>query len=109
MLLALVGAYRTAMREFAGHDQPRGVVRPHRRRGRRSSELRREVDPAARKRAEANLAKARTRDSLQAFDKLTHVVDGERRIISDPPLVAADRGAVRGASSATRSWRCCAR
>ena len=43
--------------------------------------------PAARKRAEANVAKARTRDSLQAFDKLTRVVDGERRIISDPPLV----------------------
>ena len=42
---------------------------------------------AARKRAEANVAKARTRDSLQAFDKLTRVVDGQRRIISDPPLV----------------------
>ena len=50
-------------------------------------ELRSEVDPAARKRAEANVAKARTRDSLQAFDKLTRVVDGQRRIISDPPLV----------------------
>ncbi len=24
---------------------------------------------------------------MQAFDKLTHVVDGERRIISDPPLI----------------------
>jgi uncharacterized protein (DUF2252 family) len=37
--------------------------------------------------ARANLAKARTRDSMQAFTKLTHVVDGERRIIADPPLV----------------------
>jgi len=33
------------------------------------------------------VSKARTRDSLQAVDKLTRVVDGERRIISDPPLI----------------------
>jgi Uncharacterized protein conserved in bacteria (DUF2252) len=32
-------------------------------------------------------AKARTRDSLQALDKLTQVVDGQRRFISDPPLL----------------------
>jgi uncharacterized protein (DUF2252 family) len=31
--------------------------------------------------------KARTKDSLQALDKLTTVVDGERRIVSDPPLI----------------------
>jgi uncharacterized protein (DUF2252 family) len=37
--------------------------------------------------AEANVAKARTRDSMQAFTKLTHDVDGERRIISDAPLI----------------------
>ncbi len=40
-----------------------------------------------RKKAKANLAKARTRDSMQAFSKLTHVVDGERRIVADPPLI----------------------
>jgi uncharacterized protein (DUF2252 family) len=33
------------------------------------------------------IAKARTKDSMKALDKLTHVVDGERRIISDPPLL----------------------
>jgi uncharacterized protein (DUF2252 family) len=33
------------------------------------------------------IAKARTKDSMRALDKLTHVVDGERRIISDPPLL----------------------
>ena len=38
-------------------------------------------------RAQANLAKARTRDSMQAFTKLTHVVDGQRRIVADPPLI----------------------
>ncbi|MGW1715895.1 DUF2252 domain-containing protein [Streptomyces sp. NPDC002156] len=33
------------------------------------------------------LAKARTRDSLQAFDKLTETVDGRPRIAADPPLL----------------------
>jgi uncharacterized protein (DUF2252 family) len=31
--------------------------------------------------------KARSHDTLQAFDKLTHVVDGKRRITPDPPLI----------------------
>jgi uncharacterized protein (DUF2252 family) len=39
------------------------------------------------KKAEQNIAKARTRDSMQAFEKLTTVVDGQRRIISQPPLI----------------------
>jgi uncharacterized protein (DUF2252 family) len=38
-------------------------------------------------RLEANIAKARTRDSSQAYEKLTHLVDGQPRIISDPPLI----------------------
>jgi uncharacterized protein (DUF2252 family) len=33
------------------------------------------------------LAKARTRDSMQAVAKLTEVVEGRRRILSQPPLV----------------------
>ena len=33
------------------------------------------------------MAKAQTKDSHRALDKLTHVVDGQRRIISDPPLI----------------------
>ena len=37
--------------------------------------------------AQANIAKARTRDNLQVFAKLTHEVDGSRRIVSDPPLI----------------------
>jgi uncharacterized protein (DUF2252 family) len=37
--------------------------------------------------ARANVAKARTRDSMQAFAKLTHEVDGQRRIVSDAPLI----------------------
>ncbi len=37
--------------------------------------------------ASAIVAKSRTKDSLQALAKLTTVVDGRRRIISDPPFV----------------------
>jgi uncharacterized protein (DUF2252 family) len=42
--------------------------------------------------------KARTKDSLKAFAKLTHLVDGEPRIVSDPPLIvsAADLAADAG-------------
>jgi uncharacterized protein (DUF2252 family) len=39
------------------------------------------------KATDRQLAKARSRDSLQAIGKLTTLVDGKRRIISDPPLV----------------------
>ena len=43
------------------------------------------------KRGQKNLAramtKARARDSLQAFDKLTETVDGRPRIAADPPLL----------------------
>jgi uncharacterized protein (DUF2252 family) len=41
----------------------------------------------ATKRAQGAADKARTRDSMQAFAKLTHVVDGQRRIKADPPLI----------------------
>ena len=40
-----------------------------------------------RKRFDRNLAKARLKDSVRAFARLTSVVDGEPRIISDPPLI----------------------
>ena len=39
------------------------------------------------KRAEKLIAKARTRDSLQALSKLAEVVDGQYRIIDQPPIV----------------------
>ena len=40
-----------------------------------------------RKRADKNLAKTRSKDSLKAFAKLTEIVDGEPRIVADPPVV----------------------
>ncbi len=44
-------------------------------------------DVKAYERAQANVAKGRTKDSTKAFGKLTEVVDGELRIIGDPPLI----------------------
>jgi uncharacterized protein (DUF2252 family) len=42
-------------------------------------------------RAEKALQKARTKDSLQALSKLTQVVDGHHRILSDPPVLIPAR------------------
>ncbi|PVZ59617.1 DUF2252 domain-containing protein [Arthrobacter sp. H-02-3] len=43
------------------------------------------------KTARANVAKARTRDSLQALSKLGELVDGQYRIVSQPPIVIPAR------------------
>ncbi|MDH6114378.1 uncharacterized protein (DUF2252 family) [Kitasatospora sp. MAP12-15] len=45
------------------------------------------------------LEKARTRDSLQAFEKLTELVDGERRIVSQPPGIIRAADLLPGAGS----------
>ncbi len=39
------------------------------------------------KRFDKNVSKARSKDSLRAFSRLTHMVAGEPRIVSDPPLI----------------------
>jgi uncharacterized protein (DUF2252 family) len=44
---------------------------------------------ARRKTIDKGLAKAYRKDSLRAFEKLTHSIDGRPRIVSDPPLVVA--------------------
>ena len=43
------------------------------------------------KQAQKNLAKTHTRDSLQALSKLSELVNGTYRIISDPPIVVPQR------------------
>jgi uncharacterized protein (DUF2252 family) len=48
------------------------------------------------KRTEKALTKARTKDSMSAFSKLTHVVDGEARIVADPPLIVPIDDLVKG-------------
>jgi uncharacterized protein (DUF2252 family) len=95
VLLAAVGAYRKAMREFAGMKNL-AVWYAHLDIEQAFAELQSQLDRATRKRAQANIAKARTRDSMQAFGKLTHVVDGERRILSDPPHIQPVEELVEG-------------
>ncbi|MCH8807005.1 MAG: DUF2252 family protein, partial [Planctomycetes bacterium] len=45
------------------------------------------VDPEFAQTIRQFAAKARSRDNLQASSKLTRIVDGRRRLISDPPLL----------------------
>ena len=45
------------------------------------------------------VAKAESKNSLRAFAKLTHSVDGELRIVSDPPADHARRGSFQGQRS----------
>ncbi len=49
------------------------------------------ASPKQMKRVEKNIAKARSKDSLRAFAKLTEIVDGKPRIRSDPPVVVPTR------------------
>jgi uncharacterized protein (DUF2252 family) len=86
ILLALVAAYRTAMSEFAGKKNIE-VWYARLDIDELFAELSDSLGGAMRKQAAANIAKARTRDSSHALGKLTEVVDGSRRIISDPPLI----------------------
>jgi uncharacterized protein (DUF2252 family) len=56
-----------------------------------------------RAKAKATIAKARARDSMQAFSKLTHEVDGQRRIVADPPLIMPIEDAA-SAGGDHRTW-----
>jgi uncharacterized protein (DUF2252 family) len=83
---AAVGQYRTAMSEYAGMGNlevwyAKLAVQDG------LPQMRAVMDPKTLKTTEKIVQKAKTRDSLQAFEKLTHDVDGDRRIISDPPLI----------------------
>ena len=86
IVLAAAERYRTAMREFAeqtfldvwyAHLDIEPAV----------AEFRSQVKAKRFKLAEKMLAKAHSSDSTKALDKLTSVVDGQRRIISDPPMI----------------------
>ncbi len=86
VVLDTVRSYREAMRAFAGMRNLE-VWYSHLPVEQAFREFARGVDPKRLKKVEADVAKARTKDSMQAFEKLTHVVGGEPRIISDPPLI----------------------
>jgi uncharacterized protein (DUF2252 family) len=81
-----VAAYRKAMATFAGMRNL-DVWYARIEIDERIEQLRKLATKRMLKRTEEALAKARTKDSMQVFSKLTHEVDGEPRIISDPPLI----------------------
>jgi uncharacterized protein (DUF2252 family) len=85
-VLDTVEEYRTAMERFAGMKDL-DVWYAHLDIVSKIQALGSQVKPAMVKRTEKNLAKARTRDSMTAFSKLTHVVDGEIRIVDQSPLI----------------------
>ncbi|HEY4426594.1 MAG TPA: DUF2252 domain-containing protein [Solirubrobacteraceae bacterium] len=86
IVLATVEAYRTAMIGFAGMTNL-DVWYAHADVDRVLEELGPQLKPGMIKRTRRALAKARTKDSMSAFSKLTEVVDGETRIVADPPLI----------------------
>ena len=96
-VLAAVAAYRTAMREFAAKTNLE-VWYAHLDVEKTVAQYASEFSAAQVAKTEAGIAKARTKDSLQAFGKLTHLVDGEPRIISDPPLIVPIEELVEGGS-----------
>ena len=85
-VLAATRGYREAMRSFATQTNLE-VWYAHRDLDRDLPTILAQVKPARARVAKQILANARTRDSMQAFKKLTTVVDGRAKIISDPPLI----------------------
>src|SRR6476660_7034489 len=81
-----VGAYSASMRRFA--SMPTIDVWYSRLEVQEQLEqLSARASSAQRKRLDASVAKARTKDSMTAFSKLTRMVDGEPQIVADPPLI----------------------
>ncbi|HEY1001310.1 MAG TPA: DUF2252 family protein, partial [Streptosporangiaceae bacterium] len=116
--MASVAAYREAMADFArmptmdvwyahfDEDRFRTVIQDalaaetsaavkkeknkKAKKGQKDPRQAKEAKEAAR-RAEKNLAKAHTRDSVQALSKLAELVDGQYRIVSQPPVIVPSR------------------
>ena len=86
ILLACAREYRTAMTRFAGMSNM-AVWYAHLDVEALLDQLRPQLEARRVKNVESTLAKARTRDSVQAFAKFATEVDGEPRIMSDSPLI----------------------
>jgi uncharacterized protein (DUF2252 family) len=86
IVLDTVGRYRSAMREFAGKNNLE-VWYSHLDIESALEEFRSQFKAKLVKRTAKNIAKARTKDSMTALSKLTHVVDGEARIVDQSPLI----------------------
>jgi uncharacterized protein (DUF2252 family) len=86
IVAATVASYRRAMRMFAGMSDLE-VWYAHADMDQLRAEVGSRMKARQRKQVSKGLAKARTRDSMQEVGKLTRMVDGRPRIISDPPLL----------------------
>ena len=86
IVMAAVTRYRQAMRSFAGMTNL-DVWYAHADMDQLRAQFESQLQPRQRKNVAKGLAKARTRDSMQEIGKLTRMVDGRPRIISDPPLL----------------------
>jgi hypothetical protein len=62
-------------------------------------QYRSKVKKRAARNYDKNVAKAESKNSLRAFAKLTHQVDGELRIVSDPPLITPVEDVFEGAKA----------
>jgi uncharacterized protein (DUF2252 family) len=86
IVMAAVGRYRQAMRGFADMTNL-DVWYAHMDMDELRAQFNSQLQAQQRKAMDKGLAKARTRDSMQEVAKLTRMVDGRPRIISDPPLL----------------------
>jgi uncharacterized protein (DUF2252 family) len=93
LAVAAGARYREAMAEFAA-ARDIDVWYSHLDADELLRQLGPQLDPGPRKRLARALDKARTRDTLQAFGKLTEVVDGRLRIRAEPPLLVPLRDVV---------------
>jgi len=87
---ACVAAYRDAMSQFAGM-RTLDLWYARMSADEILASVKASMTGKAAARAEANIAKARSRDSMQALSKLATVVDGEYRIVSEPPTLVPGR------------------
>jgi uncharacterized protein (DUF2252 family) len=86
IVAATVASYRGAMRAFAGMTNL-DIWYAHADMSELRAQYQSQLKAGQRTVVDKGLAKARTRDSMQELEKLTRLVDGRRRIISDPPLL----------------------
>src|SRR5271166_6263876 len=95
VVLDTVQEYRTAMASFAAMKNL-DVWYAHLDIEAAIAELGSQFKAKQVKRTEKTIAKARTRDSVSAFSKLTYEVDGQARILADPPLIVPIDDLVQG-------------
>ena len=86
IVMAAVARYRQAMRQFAAMTNL-DVWYAHMDINELRAELDSQLRARQRKLVDKDLAKARTRDSMEQLTKLTRITDGAVRIVSDPPVL----------------------